>query len=180
MDQAAFSFSIRPLSPHTGAEILGIDLTQPVDAATLTALNQAFTDHAVLAIRDQKLSARRFFEAMKLFGAIFPQHNSRFVVPECPAIHYISNQDKLEDGSVHPGRRLSHRSFQRCRTAKATALHAVKLPKAGGDTQFVNMCEAYDALPQSVKGKIDGLKARHVYRANTASGSLPRLPGERR
>ena len=53
MDQVAVSFSIKPLSPHTGAEIYGIDLSQPVDEATRTALNQASTDHAVLAIRDQ-------------------------------------------------------------------------------------------------------------------------------
>ena len=104
MDQASFSFSIKPLSAHTGAEIRGIDLRKPVDDATRAALNQAFVDHAVLCVRDQTLSAPEFLEAMKLFGEIFPQHNSRFAVPECPAIHYISNQDKLEDGKTYiPG-----------------------------------------------------------------------------
>jgi len=104
MDQASFSFSIKPLSAHTGAEIRGIDLRKPVDDATRAALNQAFVDHAVLCVRDQTLSAPEFLEAMKLFGEIFPQHNSRFAVPDCPAIHYISNQDKLEDGKTYiPG-----------------------------------------------------------------------------
>jgi taurine dioxygenase len=100
VDQAAFSFSIEPLSPHTGAEVCGIDLSQPVEEAIRAALNLAFADHAVLVIRGQKLNAPQFLEAMKLFGEVFPQHNSRFAVPECPAIHYISNQDKLEDGRV--------------------------------------------------------------------------------
>src|SRR5476649_561265 len=98
MDQATLSFSVKPLSAHTGAEISGIDLRQPADEATRAGLNQAFIDHAVLVIRDQKLSAPEFLQAMQIFGAIFPQHNSRFQVPECPEIHYISNQDKLEDG----------------------------------------------------------------------------------
>src|SRR5262245_21214024 len=83
--QTTVSFSSEPLSAHTGAEICGLDLDQPVDEAKRDALNQAFTDHAVLAIRDQNLSARQFLDAMKLFGEIFPQHNSRFAVPECPA-----------------------------------------------------------------------------------------------
>ena len=181
MDQVSFSFSIKSLSSHTGAEIYSIDLSQPIDEATRTALNQAFADHAVLAIRNQKLSAPQFLEAMKLFGEIFPQHNSRFQVPECPAIHYISNQDKLEDGTVYiPGEGYHTDHSNDAEPPKATALHAVKLPKTGGDTQFVNMYEAYDALPRSVKAKIDGLKARHVYQSKYSERKLPKLPGERK
>ncbi|HEY7088434.1 MAG TPA: TauD/TfdA family dioxygenase [Tepidisphaeraceae bacterium] len=181
VDQGPSSFSIKPLSSHTGAEISSIDLSQPMDEATRTALNQAFADHAVLAIRDQKLSAPQFLAAMKLFGEIFPQHNSRFQVRECPAIHYISNQDKLEDGKVYiPGEGYHTDHSNDAEPPKATALHAVKLPKTGGDTQFVNMYEAYDALPDSVKAKIDGLKARHVYQSKFSERKLPKLPGERK
>jgi alpha-ketoglutarate-dependent taurine dioxygenase len=57
VDQAAFSFSIKALSPHTGAEVCGIDLSQPVEEAIRAALNHAFADHAVLVIRRQKLNA---------------------------------------------------------------------------------------------------------------------------
>jgi taurine dioxygenase len=181
MDQAAFSFSLTPLSPHTGAEIRGLDLRQPVDAATRAALNQAFADYAVLAIRDQQLSAPEFLDAMQIFGEIFPQHNSRFQVPDCPAIHYISNQDKLEDGRVYiPGEGYHTDHSNDATPPKATALHAVRLPKSGGDTQFVNMAGAYDALPQTTKTKIDGLQARHVYQSRHSERKLPQLPGERK
>lgn len=181
MDQAAFSFSIKPLSPHTGAEISGIDLSKPVDEPTRAALNQAFADHAVLCIRDQKLDAPQFLEAMKNFGEIFPQHNSRFAVPECPAIHYISNQDKLEDGRVYiPGEGYHTDHSNDEVPPKATALHAVKLPNTGGDTQFVNMYEAYDALPEATKKRLDGLKAKHVYQSRYSARKLPKLPGEKK
>ena len=180
MDQSAFSFSIKPLSAHTGAEIRGVDLSKPVDAATREGLNQAFLDYAVLAIRDQRLGAHQFLDAMKLFGEIFPQHNSRFQVPECPEIHYISNQDKLEDGRVYiPGEGYHTDHSNDAEPPKATALHAVKLPKTGGDTQFVNMYAAYDALPAATKRRIDGLKARHVYQSRFSERKLPKLPGER-
>jgi taurine dioxygenase len=76
-----------------------------VDEQTRKKLNHAFLDHSVIAIRDQKLNAPQFLEAMKFFGEIFLQHNPRFAVPECPQIHYISNQDKFEDGeSTSPAR----------------------------------------------------------------------------
>lgn len=181
MDQAACSFSVTPLSPHTGAEIRGLDFRVPADAATRATLNEAFDDHAVLAIRDQKLSAPEFLQAMQVFGEIFPQHNSRFQVPECPAIHYISNQDKLEDGKVYiPGEGYHTDHSNDAEPPKATALHAVKLPNSGGDTQFVNMCEAYDALPAATKRKIGGLQARHVYQSKHSERKLPQLPGEQK
>ena len=107
MEEAAVnrsSVSVTRLSAHTGAEVAGLDVSGPVDEETRVRLNQAFLDHAVIAIRDQGLNAPQFLEAMKIFGEIFPQHNPRFAIPECPQIHYISNQEKLEDGRVYiPG-----------------------------------------------------------------------------
>lgn len=178
---AAHAFSLTPLSPHTGAEITGIDLRRETDSATGAALNRAFEEHAVLCIRAQSLSAPEFLKAMTIFGEIFPQHNSRFAVPDCPAIHYISNQDKLEDGRVYiPGEGYHTDHSNDAVPPKATALHAVKLPATGGDTQFVNMCAAYDALPPALKSKIDGLRARHVYQSRHSARKLPQLPGERK
>jgi alpha-ketoglutarate-dependent taurine dioxygenase len=180
MDRAAYSFSLTPLSAHTGAEISGLDLRRPVDATTRAGLNRAFDDHAVLAIRDQQLSPAEFLQAMQIFGEIFPQHNPRFAVPECPAIHYVSNQDRLEDGRVYiPGEGYHTDHSNDAEPPKATALHAVKLPKSGGDTQFVNMAEAYEALPAATRRKIDALQARHVYQSRHSARKLPRLPGER-
>jgi taurine dioxygenase len=139
MDQASFVCSIEPLSPHTGAEIRGIDLSKPVDAATRDGLNQAFLDHAVLAIRDQQLSATQFLEAMKVFGDVFPQHNSRFSVPECPQIHYISNQDKLEDGRVYiPGEGYhTDHSNDRARHVYQSKHSERKLPQLSADRKSI-------------------------------------------
>ena len=180
MDRASYSFTVSPLSAHTGAEVHGADLSKPADAATRQGLNQTFSDSAVLVVRDQKLGAQQFLDAMTMFGEIFPQHNSRFAVPECPQIHYISNQDKTEDGKVYipgEGYHTDHSNDQE--PPKATALHAVKLPAAGGDTQFINMCAAYDALPADTKKRIGGLQARHVYQSKYSERKLPKLPGER-
>jgi len=135
MDQAVQDIAITPLSRHTGAEVRGIDLRAPVGDATRARLNRAFVDHSVLVIRDQTLGAPEFLRAMALFGEIFPQHNPRFQVPECPMIHYISNQDKYEDGTVYiPGEGYHTDHSNDAMPPKATALHAVTLPNSGGDT----------------------------------------------
>jgi taurine dioxygenase len=181
MDQAVQDYAIAPLSSHTGAEVRGVDLRRPVDEATRERLNQAFIDHLVLVVRDQSLSAPQFLQAMQVFGDIFPQHNPRFQVPECPMIHYISNQDKFEDGTVYiPGEGYHTDHSNDAKPPKATALHAVKLPRTGGDTQFVNMYEAYDGLPEKSKRRIDGLKARHVYQSRHSERKLMSLSEEKR
>ena len=181
MDQAVRDYEITPLSPHTGAEVRGIDLRRPIDGAIRGHLNRVFVDRSVLVIRDQNLSAPEFLRAMQMFGDIFPQHNPRFQVPECPMIHYISNQDRYDDGTVYiPGEGYHTDHSNDARPPKATALHAVKLPGSGGDTQFINMCEAYAALPEQAKRRIDGLKARHVYQSRHSARKLMRLPKEKR
>jgi alpha-ketoglutarate-dependent taurine dioxygenase len=52
----------------------------------------------VLVFRDQHVTPHQLLAAMGLFGEVFPQHNSRFALPECPLVHYISNQDFYPDG----------------------------------------------------------------------------------
>jgi taurine dioxygenase len=181
MGGAVKEVTITKLSPHTGAEVFGVDLVRPLQPAVRERLTRAFVEHSVLVIRDQKLDAPQFLAAMQNFGEIFPQHNPRFAVPECPLVHYISNQDTLEDGRVYiPGEGYHTDHSNDAIPPKATVLHAVQLPATGGDTQFVNMYEAYDALPEAMRRGIDGRTASHLYQSRHSARKLPQLAGERR
>ena len=181
MGDVTSQVAIRKLSAHTGAEVVGVDLARPLPPKMRDRLTRAFSEHSVLVIRDQRLDAPQFLAAMQNFGEIFPQHNPRFAVPACPLVHYISNQDKLEDGRVYiPGEGYHTDHSNDAMPPKATALHAVKLPATGGDTQFINMYEAHDALPTAQQRRIGGLLARHVYQSRFSERKLPRLAGERR
>lgn len=177
----AHSFSVTPLPPHTAAEIRGVDLSQPVDEGTREALNRAFAEYPVVAIREQNLTAQQLVDAVQIFGEVFPQHNPRFQVPECPQIHYISNQDRFPDGRVYiPGEGFHTDHSNDARPPKATILHAIKLPSSGGDTQFINMYRAYDDLPEETKRRIDGLRAIHVYQSSHSERKLMSLSEEKR
>jgi taurine dioxygenase len=168
--------TIAPLSAHTGAEVLGVDLTQPVSTGLRERLNRAFVAHSVLVFRDQHLPPGQLQDAVQSFGEVFPQHNSRFSLPECPVIHYISNKDFYPDGRRYiPGEGYHTDHSNAAEPPKATVLHAVQLPDRGGDTQFVNMHRAYEDLPDATKRRIDDLKAVHVYQSRHSERKLMAL-----
>ena len=148
------------LTNDTGAEVRGIDLGQPISETDKATLNRAFVEHSVLVIRDQHLTPQQVLAAVGLFGTVFPQHNTRFALPDCPQIHYLSNQDRFPDGRRYiPGEGWHTDHSNDTRPPKATVLHAVELPAEGGDTQFANMAAAYSALPKAMQERIGGLLA---------------------
>jgi taurine dioxygenase len=168
---------ISPLSDHLGAEAVGVDLSKPVDAETKARLNAAFSERSVLAVRDQNLSAPQMLDAVRLFGEVFRQHNTRFALPDCPEIHYLSNQDRYDDGKRYiPGAGYHTDHSNDATPPKATVLYAIQLPDSGGDTQYVNMHRAYAELPAETKERIDGLKGIHVYQSRHSERKLMGLP----
>jgi len=174
-------YTVTPLSPHTGAEVRGLDLRQPIDMATRARLNAAFVAHPVLVFRDQQLSPQQMLAAARLFGEVFPQHNPRFALPECPLVHYISNQDRYPDGRRYiPGAGYHTDHSNAPCPPKATILHAVRLPSQGGDTQYVNMYLAYDELPEATKRRIADLQAIHVYQSRHSERKLMELAPQAR
>ncbi len=163
----------RKLSAHTGVEVTGIDLNRPIDGGLREALNRAFVEHSVLVVRGQTLTPEQMLAAVRLFGEVFEQHNTRFALPECPLIHYISNQDKYPDGRRYiPGEGYHTDHSNDRMPPKATVLHAVQLPDSGGDTQYVNMQAAYDGLPAVMRERIDNLRAVHVYQSRHSARKL--------
>jgi taurine dioxygenase len=167
---------ISSLSLHTGAEVSGVDLTQPIDVAQRERLKRAFVEHSVLVFRDQHLSPHQLLDAVRLFGEVFPQHNTRFALQECPEIHYISNQVYYTDGRRYiPGEGYHTDHSNAAEPPKATVLHAVQLPDRGGDTQFVNMYRAYEELSAAMRQRINELRAVHVYQSRHSERKLMAL-----
>jgi taurine dioxygenase len=170
------AMEITPLSDHTGVEVRGIDLARPVVREVRDALNEAFVARSVLVIREQSLGPQNLLAAVELLGRVFQQHNTRFAIPECPQIHYLSNQDHFPDGRRYiPGEGWHTDHSNDARPPKATVLHAVTLPARGGDTQFANMAAAYAALSPALRERIAGLLAIHVYQSSHSTRKLMAL-----
>jgi alpha-ketoglutarate-dependent 2,4-dichlorophenoxyacetate dioxygenase len=167
----------RPLHPHIGAEITGIDLAQPIDAATIDAIWTAIDRHAVLVFRDQRLTDAQLRDFAALFGpleigrAAARPGRRRLAIPQ---IGDISNLD--EDNRVRRlddrrrldslGNRLWHTDASYMPVPVVLGmLHAVALPPpspfGNGETEFADMRAAYDELPDATKAAIDGLVVEH-------------------
>ena len=166
------AYTITPMTDHeTGAEIRGLDLTKPLDDATKRRINADFAKYHVLAFRDQKLTPPQFAAAGGIFGPLM-QHHHREVRAGHPDVYEVRNTE------IAPGKyRIAGATFHTDHSnhpcpPKATALHTVSLPSYGGDTQFVNMHDAYDDLPEATKRRIAGLKAVHVFESKFSPRKL--------
>jgi taurine dioxygenase len=160
--------------------VTGVDLSQPLPPEARYQLCQQFIEHSVLVVRGQSLAPAELLAAVQHFGEVFVQHNSRFQLAQCPQIHYLSNQDCYPDGSRYiPGSGYHTDHSNAPEPPKATILHAVQLPDRGGDTQYVNMHEAYKSLPEATRNRIDNLQAVHVYQSRHSERKLMGLtPGK--
>ena len=166
------SFTITPLTDHTGAEVVGLDFTQPIDIETHVTLSRAFAERHVLVMRNQHFTPEQFKAAAQLFGELHPHDKKERHVAGHPDVEYISNDEIMDGKHIIPGETFHTDHSNHPRPPKATTLFAVELPASGGDTQYVNMHDAYDDLPDATKRKIDGLKAVHVYQSKYSPRSL--------
>jgi taurine dioxygenase len=174
------SFTITPLTDHTGAEVTGIDFTKPIDAEAGAKLNRAFAEHHVLVMRGQHFAPEDFKNAVQLFGELQPHDKKEHHVPGHPDVSYVSNDEFVNGRRIIPGETFHTDHSNHPRPPKATTLFAVELPSRGGDTQYVNVHDAYDDLPASTKQKIDGLKAVHAYLSKYSPRPLGHLSEESR
>ena len=183
------SYSVNQLSQSIGAEVVGIDLSDPTSETVATALNGSFVDHKILAFRDQRLTADQMLEASRIFGSRYAHRELRsggfHNVPENQLVQYITNEDRRPDGThVVPGENFHIDNIVMPYPPKAIILYAVKLPSVGGDTSFVDLQRAFEDLPEEVKSMLDGRLAIYrlgprvqVQRGNEEPCEWPMLPG---
>ena len=167
---------VRPMTDHTGAEVRGIDLSRPVDDGD-EGRPQPRLRRASRA-GDPRPASRADAGAGRgrAVRRGLPAAQHAFALPECPQIHYLSNQDSFPDGRRYiPGEGWHTDHSNDTRPPKATVLHAVTLPSSGGDTQFANMAAAYAALPDATQARIDDLMAIHVYQSSHSARKLMSL-----
>jgi taurine dioxygenase len=125
-------FTIRPLTEHTGSEIIGHDFTQPVDSETRAALNRAFVERHVLVIRDQHFSPELFKAAAQLCGELQPYNKRERHVAGHPDVEYISNEEFADGERIISGETFHTDHSNHPRPPKATTLYAVELPSQHG------------------------------------------------
>jgi taurine dioxygenase len=174
------SLSITPIRQNFGAEVSGIDLSSPVSATNKQLLNDSLAQYAVLVFRDQSLTPPQFMAAAEIFGDLMDQQLKKYVLPDYPMVGCNSTDDlPRKNGKLQVRGENYHtdHSNDRC-PPKATTLHALQIPPAGGDTQFVDVRQAYDDLPDAMKVTLKGLRSLHVHQSSRSPRELTKLSPE--
>ena len=163
-DEAGTGYEIRPLSDVMAAEVIGLDLSRPLDPATRNAVYAAFLEYHLLVFRNQCLSKPQQIAFSEQFGPLERHTLRNRGTDDFPLLHVVSNLDDANRPSGKVNSTLWHtdKSF-RPQPSLATILHAVTLPPNGGDTMFANMCAAYDALPETEKKALEGVRVIHSW-----------------
>lgn len=171
---------ITPLSNVMGAEVTGVELNA-LDAADRHRLYQAFLDHLLLCVRDQRFAdVGAFLNAARHFGEPKVQHMESYRSDEHPEAGVVSSEDRdVKDGKRIIRGTMFHtdESFI-AEPPKATVLYAVQIPGRGGDTRYVNMQLAYETLDAGTKAQIDKLTAIHYYGKKRPGRKVPSLTDE--
>jgi taurine dioxygenase len=178
------TIEIRTLSDALGAEVLNVDLRDELGDAIVSELVSAWRAHLVLLFRDQHLSEEDQIRFARHFGALQERPRPKSMRADLHVNKYpditmlISNirHDGQLIGSLPDGEVNFHSDM--CFVEKPPAgafLYSIETPSNGGDTVFINMHAAYDALAQQIKDEIDDKKAVNVYLygAATREGHVP-------
>lgn len=148
---------LRPVTPYIGAEISGVDLADPTPDQ-IDELKRALLERKVLFFRDQQhVTARQHRD--------FAAHWGDLEVHPMLAQGEIPEVVRFDRGHDNPGNEnIWHVdvSWQQ-RPPLGSVLRAIDVPDAGGDTLWSDMGNAYDALPDHIKARIDGLTATHDF-----------------
>jgi taurine dioxygenase len=169
--------NIRPMGPHTGGEITGVDVKQ-LDDAGFAPIYRAWLQYGVTVVRDQELEIEDFLQYSRRFGVIIPHPSKSTRHPDHPEVTMLGIDKYRTDGSLDQA--IYRRGAEGFHTDgaydeipfKATKLYALAVPSTGGDTHFSSMYMAYAALPDRLKALLEGRKGAFTYGGRTGQTAL--------
>jgi taurine dioxygenase len=145
----------RKVSGALGAEISGVDLSQPLGGDAAAEIRRLFLEHQVIFFRDQPLAPAQYMAFAQAFGepVEYP------LVKGLDGFPKIIEVKKLEHERAAFGAIWHTDTAYLERPPMGSMLLAREIPPYGGDTLFASMTAAYDALSDGMKRMLGGLKA---------------------
>ncbi len=166
------AIDVRRLSPACGAEISGLDLRQPLDPDAVAAIRKAWHEHLVIVFRNQDLSDLdqvRLVEALGTVGA-YMRPREQQTREYHPAVMMITNilENGEPIGAIPDGEMMFHTDTSYdANPHDGTSLFAMQVTEDGGHTLFSNQYMVYDALPETIKTRLAGRAAMHIFEFGT-------------
>jgi alpha-ketoglutarate-dependent taurine dioxygenase len=162
------SYTVVPVSPVLGAEVLGIKLADGVDEATAAALREDFWRHKVLVFRDQQLSPDAHVEAVRIFDEPFDHPLWLHRDAQNRLVYVFDLEQAGRASRWHVGGTWRNPPFN------IESLTYQVVPEIGGRTLWADLQAAYDGLSEPFKTLLESVSA--VYSADPGDGTYNRPP----
>lgn len=168
--ETAVHLDVTPLSGNIGSEIRGVDLKQPLDAATIAEIRRIWLDRKVVFFPDQHLDPAQHLAFAAQFGEPTEGH------PVIPGIEGHPEVFEIDYTSMRTSNLYATYGDVTTRTKglnwhtdvtfvkrppMASILRAVVVPPAGGDTSFSNQQAAFEGLSPALQAFLETLTAVH-------------------
>jgi taurine dioxygenase len=163
------TIEVTPSGQACGAQVRGVDLTEPLTADEVAAIRAAWLEHHVLAFPDQPISdddLERFTLCFGPFG-----HD--------PFFEAIDGREHIAAIHRRPDEKapLFAESWHADWTFQAfppdgTCLASKVIPPTGGDTLYANQVAALAAMPADLRSRIEGKVAVHSARTAYAPDGM--------
>jgi alpha-ketoglutarate-dependent 2,4-dichlorophenoxyacetate dioxygenase len=165
--------TLRELHRDFAAEVAGVDMREPPSDALRGAVEDAIDRYPVLVLRDQDLTDQQHIAFVEPFGELQQSTEYRTQKGEhrLPGLMTDASNIGKDNQTFGAGdaRRMSNLGSRRWHTdgsfrprpVKYSLLAARSVVREGGETQFADMRNAYDALPAELKERIDDLVIEH-------------------
>ena len=171
-----------------GAEIRGVDLSQPVPVDLAAALRSAWLQHLVLLFRGQYLDAGHYLDAARIFGEPVEGGARRYMKAagveledRFPELTILSNLDEegnpvRDNGGLGSYEVVWHSDNSYVEAPPGgSCLYSLEVPTHSGNTSFNNQYLAYETLPADLKAAIAGKRSKQDASRNSAGVLRPGL-----
>jgi alpha-ketoglutarate-dependent 2,4-dichlorophenoxyacetate dioxygenase len=163
------AISIYPITENFAAEV-GVDLAH-LSAEDVASIKDAFWRYGVLIFPDQNLDQEQHLAFAERLGPLEPTI-SAYAKQRLPAdlvdvSNLNSGNEIWSEDSKRRGFAISNRLWHtdssfKYLPARASLLYAYSIAPIGGHTEFADLRAAYDALPEDMRLKLEGLVAEHA------------------
>ncbi|MBL8548725.1 MAG: TauD/TfdA family dioxygenase [Hyphomonadaceae bacterium] len=153
--------AVRRTQPALGAEISGVDLSQPLPPRAAAAIRNALHAHGIIFFRDQKLTRDQYLDFARIFAksmsqpfVLYPKQPEP--IPDYPQM--LTLKTEFKDGKIHAPADTWHTDEVMREIPSVVTINRLHYgPTFGGDTAFSSAVAAYEGLDEETKRQIEGL-----------------------
>ncbi len=157
-----------------GAEIRGADLSAQLDDTSFAAIRNALDERGVIVLRAQKLTPNDLTRFAQRFGRLLIHAHNKYALEGAPAVSVLSNivENGRNIGVPDAGLVWHTDGSYLVHPDMYSFLYGIEIPtRAGvplGTTYYASATAAYDALPEEMRERLQGLRAVHSFAHHSA------------